>query len=280
MFTPDKMENAPLVRKDLKIGDGFMAKDEAIVTSWTETPVADSEHYRRDVPLSELQRKADELVLSFDLPTECTEAIPIRRRLDLAYKGIRGDRLHTDLQCHLPLALLCLRAMTKEGTWPTNSLTKLIMACLLPTRLPLGALSALDVATIAEATSTEQRMMAIEKVTEVQWCFNDQGKLEKKKKPAVLKYLDQFSWGALRILEFLHADVQGESQFQSGAGSSAAMFILGPFLFGPENRAPIGCKATGDGGVKPLPRHGANGIKSALVRKDNENAELNRLVYG
>ena len=283
MFTPDKMENAPLVRKDLKIGDGFVAKDEAIVTSWTETLVTDSEHYRRDVPLSELQRKANDLVLTFDLPSECTEAIPLRRRLDLAYKSVRGDRLHTEFQCHLPLVLLCLRAMTKEGTWPTNSLTKLIMACLLPTRLPLSALSALDVATIAEATSTKQRLKAIEEVTEVQWCFNDHGRLEKKKKPAVLKYLDQFSWGALRILEFLgnhHADVQGESHFQLGAGSTAAMFILGPFLFGPENRALIGCKAAENGGVKPLPRHGFSGFRSALVRKDNENAELNRLVYG
>ena len=110
--------------------------------------------------------------------------------------------------------------------------------------------------------------------------FQRPRKIREEKEAGSAKYLDQFSWGALRILEFLHADVQGESQFQSGAGSSAAMFILGPFLFGPENRALIGCKATGDGGVKPLPRHGANGIKSALVRKDNENAELNRLVYG
>ena len=214
MFTPDKMMDARTVRKGLKIGDGFVANDEARVVSWTEALVVDSDRYRRDVPIDELRKKSREVVLNFDMPPECTEAIPLRRRLDLPYKRILVDQLYVEFQCHLPMFLLCLRAMSEEGIWPTCGLTRLIMACLLPPRLPLSALSSFDVATIAEAESMEQRQETIKKATEIKRCFNDQGRrVDKTTKPQVLQYLDQFSWGAVRILEFLgnhHADVQGE----------------------------------------------------------------------
>lgn len=277
MVAPEIMVNAPRVRKDLKIGDGLVAKDEALAATWAEALVKDSEGYRREVTLEELRKQAGEVVLTFNLPAEIVEQIPLRSRLDHDFKHVRQDRLHAELQCYLPLALLCMRAVSDKGTLPTCSFMKVLTACLLPPRLPLSALSSLEMKTVAEASTVELRKKAIEKATKVEWCFNARGGLMKGK---ALKALGHFSWSAVRILEFLgnyRSDVQ-EELHPEDAGSSAAMFILGPFMFGPENRKRIGCEVTQGSRVAFLPKHGVGGFESALATVHEENTAVQQAL--
>ena len=263
-----------------------MAKDEALGAMWAEAHEKESGSYRRDVTIDELRKQAAKVELTFSLPASVVEPIPMRRRLELQFKKVRHDHLNAELQCHLPLSLLCMRAVTEGGSLPKNSdplalgRMKCLMACLLPTRLPLSALSSLELKTIAEAPSAGLRRAAVEKVTKVEWCFNARGAIMKGK---ALKALEHFSWGAARILEFL-GNYRSDSLVASpvlpqDAGSSGAMFIIGPFLFGPENRMHIGCEVASEGGrVAFLPKHGVGGFESALATVCEENTAVEQAL--
>ena len=76
MFTPDKMMDARTVRKGLKIGDGFVANDEARVVSWTEALVVDSDRYLCDVPIDELRKKIARSSLEFRYATRMHRSYP------------------------------------------------------------------------------------------------------------------------------------------------------------------------------------------------------------
>ena len=274
------------VRKDLKIGDGLVAKDEALGATWAEALEKEYGSYRRDVTIDELRKQAAKVELTFSLPASVVDPIPMRRRLELQFKKVRHDHLNAELQCHLPLFLLCMRTVTEGGSLPKNSdplalgRMKCLMACLLPTRLPLSALSSLELKTIAEAPSAGLRRAAVEKVTKVEWCFNARGAIMKGK---ALKALEHFSWGAARILEFL-GNYRPDSLVASpvlpqDAGSSGAMFIIGPFLFGPENRMHIGCEVASEGSrVAFLPKHGVGGFESAFATVCEENTAVEQAL--
>ena len=146
----------------------------------------------------------------------------------------------------------------KFGTWPSCVLTKRFVACLSPPHLPLSALSPAERRAISAAKTKKEREDVPGKYRDCKNCFTKDGNNLVKTK--TLEALLQFSTNADRILEFLGAS-------PSQAQTNASMFILGPFLFGPENRRLVGCKVTEESTVERLPKHGVGGFGSVLVNE-------------
>ena len=263
------MVDAPGVR-ELKVEHGFQAHDGKLAASWTEDLTADSTRYRRGITLEELNRMAGEVPLNFSASSfRDTVELPLRRHLRRIIKlsdKLNQDNLLPELRCHLPVFVLGMCA-AKFGTWLSCVSTKRFVACLSPPHLPLSALSPAERRAISAAKTKKEREDVPGKYRDCKNCFTKDGKNLVKTK--TLKALLQFSTNADRILEFLGAS-------PSQAQTNAAMFILGPFLFGPENRRLVGCKVTEESTVERLPKHGVGGFGSVLV---NERSAVQEAFY-
>ena len=166
--------------------------------------------------------------------------LPLRRHLRRIIKlsdKLNSDNLLSEVRCHLRVLLLGMCA-AKFGTWPLCVKTKRFVACLSPPYLPLSALSPAERRAISAAKTKREREDVPEKYRDCQNCFTkDENSLVKTK---TFKALLQLPTNADRILEFLGAS-------PSQAQTNAAMFILGPLLFGLDNRRLIGCKIIEEG---------------------------------
>jgi hypothetical protein len=175
----------------------------------------------------------------------------MRRIFKLSDK-LSPDTLLSELRSHSPVLQLGVCAV-KFGTWPSCVLIKQFVA----PHLPLSALSPAERRASAAKTKKEKEDIS-EKYRDSNNCFTKDGNNLVKTK--TLKVLLQFSKHADRILEFLGAS-------PSNAQTNAAMFILGPFLFGTDTCGLVGCEVTEKRTAKRLPKRGVGGFKSVLVNE-------------
>ena len=185
-----------------------------------------------------------------------TVKLPLRRHTRRIFRlsdKLNPDSLLSELRCHLPVLLLGVCA-AKFGTWPSCILTKQFVA----PHLPLSALSPAERRAISAAKTKKEKGDVSEKYRDSKNSFTKDGNNLVKAKP--LKVLLQFSKHADRSIEFLGAS-------HSNAQTNAAMFILGPFLFGTDTSRLVGCEVTEKRTEERLPKHGVGGCESVLVNE-------------
>jgi hypothetical protein len=122
----------------------------------------------------------------------------------------------------------------------------------------LSALSPAERRAISAAKTKKEKGDVSEKYRDSKNCFTKDGNNLVKAK--TLKVLLQFSKHADRSIEFLGAS-------HSDAQTNAAMFILGPFLFGTDTSRLVGCEVTEKRTEERLPKHGVGGCESVLVNE-------------
>lgn len=205
MFTQEKMSQAPKVRS-LKVDQSYSSQDTKLAEEWATKLDADSALFHREVSCAELEEKGKKVKLTFKVDDTAVPA-PMLKRLSHRYAKAGYKILEKELQCHLPLSLLAMRALSSRS-WPESPL-KILLATLLPHNI---------------------------RGVDIDGCFRPDGLIFKDKSLSVLNI---FLQNARLLLEFLgsHEDDVRDilsvspqvSRFNKGAGSAGAFFIIGPF---------------------------------------------------
>ena len=158
-LSPDKMKGVPQVRKDLKQKLGLVALDRALAKKWTDE-CEENATYRREVPLEQLQAEAKSIALTYELPKNIIEPVPMRARLRLNYDAVKVTFLKGELMCHLPLFLLAATCASSKA-W---SFLRLNLDLLLVTLLPPFRVSQETIKCISEENQVEAPASSVDSV--------------------------------------------------------------------------------------------------------------------
>ena len=204
MFTQEKMAQAPRVRA-LKVDQSYSSHDSKLAEEWAAKLDAESASFHREVSYAELEEKGKEVKLTLKVDDVVAPA-PLLKRMSYRYSKAGYNIVEKELQCHLPVSRLAMRALSSRS-WPKSPL-KILLATLLPHNV---------------------------QGVEIEGCFRPNGLVFKEKSMAILSI---FLRNAQLLLEYLgsHEDDVRDilsvsprvSRFMKGAGSAGAFFIIGP----------------------------------------------------